>query len=298
LGVTALEPATKLTADNTRIVVDSPSNVPAALRQQYGMIEVPALVIFGVDAYRDGVDLTTDAFYRRFAEYEPQAPTTSQPPPGFFAAAYRQALEEGAAYVAAFTVTSRLSGTHASAMTAAEEVATDRIFVWDSDSMSMGSGWQAVAAARLIEQGIAYQDLLRRLTQIRAETVGYFTAETLKYAALSGRVSNLQAGVGDLLGVKPVMSAIHGHVAPIARARGRKRSLREVLARFVDALAGRPANVAVMHANCQEEAVAYADNVEQAVSVYELQIVEIGPAIASLIGPGTLGLAGHPVPAR
>ena len=124
----------------------------------------------------------------------------------------------------------------------------------------------------------------------------YFTAETLKYAALSGRVSNLQAGVGDLLGVKPILSAIHGHVAPSARARGRKRSLREVLARCADALAGRPANVAEMHANCPDEALAYADSVELAVSVHELQIVEIGPAIASLIGPGTLGLAGHPVP--
>lgn len=288
----------RLTPANTRIIVDSSSNVPAELIARHGMLEVPALVLFGHDAYRNNIDMSAEEFYRRMRE-EDAAPTTSQPPPKEFADTYQQALNDGAAHLLVFTVASKLSGTYSSAVTAATTAENgfdqERILLWDSMSASMGSGWQAITAARLVEAGITRGDLEAHLTRLRAATFGFITVETLKYAARSGRVSNLQAGLGDLLQVKAVLEVVDGRVAPIGRVRGRKRALRDVVERYVEKLEGHAANLAVIHADAADEARKLADDARAAFQVQEMYTVDIGPAIASLIGPGTIGLIGHPV---
>jgi len=280
-----------------RIVIDSSSNVPPALLAEYQMLEVPTLVNFGTDSFRNNIDLSSEAFYARFAQ-STTIPTTSQPPPKFFADAYRQAFAEGAEQIIVFTVSAKLSGTFNSAQMATQEFAEAAeagcFTVWDTASASIGGGWQAIVAARLLADGIDRPTLLARLEQVRSATIGYATLETLKYAAQSGRVSNLQAGIGDLLQVKPVMEVIQGRFAPVGRVRGRKRALRDMLERFHAAVGDRPVNVAVAHANVGGEAAELAREAGALLNVQELHIVDIGPAIAVLTGPGTLALLGHP----
>ena len=79
-----------------------------------------------------------------------------------------------------------------------------RFLLWDGNSISMGSGWQAVTAARMVERGIGVDALVRRLTAIRAAMVGYATLDTLTYAAaqrpdqqLAGGDRESAAGEGD-----------------------------------------------------------------------------------------------------
>lgn len=277
----------------TRIIVDSSSNVPTALQTQHRMIEVPTLINFGSESYRNNIDLTADAFYERIAE-SGQVPTTSQPPPAFFAAAYRQAFDEGAEHILVCTVSSKFSGTFNSAQSAAQEFGLERFTLWDSDSASMGSGWQAIGAACLLAAPIDRDLLLARLTRMREATIGYATVESLKYAARSGRLSNFQAGVGDLLQVKAVLEVVHGRFSAIGRVRGRLRSLRAIVDRFLAAVGERPVNVAIAHANAREEAERVGVDAKARLDVRELLIVEIGPAIASLAGPGTVAIIGHP----
>lgn len=282
-----------LDSNRTRIIVDSSSNVPATVQAQHRMVEVPTLVNFGDESYRNNVELTADAFYERIAEGG-QWPTTSQPPPAFFADAYRQAFDEGADHLLVCTVSSKFSGTFNSAQTAAQEFGLDRFTLWDSASASMGSGWQVIRAARLLEQGIEREVLLERLSRMREATTGYATVESLKYAARSGRLSNFQAGVGDLLQVKALLEVIQGRFSAIGRVRGRHRSLRAIVDRFLADVGEQPVYAAVAHANSFEEAERVAADVQARLNVRELLIVEIGPAIASLAGPGTVAVLGHP----
>ena len=293
-------PPTPTALDNqrARIVVDSSSNVPQMLLAEYKMLEVPTLVNFGTESLRNNVELASDVFYARLTQ-STQLPTTSQPPPSFFVEAYQQAFAEGAEHILVITVSHKFSGTFASAQTATQEfpqeVAAGRFTLWDSASASIGSGWQALIAARMFEQGVELATLLARLEKIRATTVGYVTLENLKYAARSGRVSNLQAGIGDLLQVKPVMEVIQGRFAPVGRVRGRKRAIRDVIDRFHASVGDRPVNLAVAHANTQGEAAELAAEVRNTLNIQELYTVDIGPAIATLTGPGTIALLGHPV---
>ncbi|MCB0056927.1 MAG: DegV family EDD domain-containing protein, partial [Caldilineaceae bacterium] len=170
----------------------------------------------------------------------------------------------------------KLSGTYNSAVSAAQEFGPERFLLWDGNTISMGSGWQALVAARLLDGGVSGADLVATLTRVRDAMVGYAALDTLKYAALSGRVGNVQAGLGNLLHIKPILEIRDGRVDAISRARGRKRSLREIVERFSHDLAGQPVNVAVQHANAADDAAALADELRQRLDVRDLTSGDIG----------------------
>ena len=297
---------------NTRIVIDSSSNVPESLQAQYRMIEVPTVVNFGTDSYRTNVDLTSDAFYERLVADE-QPPTTSQPPPKFFADAYRQAFAEGADHdhrrddqpeafrhirfgperaksVAQEFEVSASNGQGTESLEADEE----RFLFWDGDSISMGSGYQAIAAARLLEGGIGRSELVDHLDQIRQSMIGFAALETLKYAARSGRISNLQASIGNLLQVKVILDIQHGQIVPTGKVRGRKRSLREIVDRQVAHFGSEPLHACVLHANTIDDAEQVAAMAQEQLVIDELFVGDIGSAIASFGGPGAIGIACYP----
>lgn len=282
-----------LTPQNTRVVVDTSSNVPDAMLAQYKMLEVPTLVVFGQESYQNKYELSEADFYAKFATYS-GTPTTSQPPPSLFAEAYRKAFDEGAEHILLVTVSSKVSGTFRSGQMATQEFGEARFTCWDSNSISMGSGWQAILAARMIEQGIAPSDLLARLARLRKDVIGFAALETLKYVARSGRVSNLQAGIGDLLQVKPILQLWDGEATVIARVRGRKRSLQEVVERINKFYTGRPLHVGAVHANALADAETLVEEARQTLDVREVCYSDIGPAIAALAGPGVVALAACP----
>lgn len=282
-----------LNSTNTRIVVDTSSNVPDELIVRYRMIEVPTLVIFGEESFQNKHELSEAAFYEKFAAAK-ALPTTSQPPPALFADAYRRAFDEGANHVVLVTVSSKLSGTFRSGQMAAQEFGEDRFTLWDGNSVSMGGGWQAILAARMLESGIGLQDFVDRMTKLRSEVIGFAALETLKYVARSGRVSNLQAGIGDLLQVKPILELWDGNATVCARVRGRKKSFQEVIERMSKFYGSRPIHGGIVHANALADAEQLLSEARQTLNIVEHCYSDIGPAIAALAGPGVVGLIACP----
>ena len=96
-----------LTAANTAIVLDSTADFPDAAERFPNWRVVPLYVNFGTESYRDGVDLTAEQFYARLPGAT-TLPTTSQPTPADFRAAY----EELGAYerILSIHIAVRLSG--------------------------------------------------------------------------------------------------------------------------------------------------------------------------------------------
>jgi DegV family protein with EDD domain len=284
----------KLTLQNTRIVVDTSSNVPDEQLKRFHALEVPTLVIFGQESYRNKLELTEAQFYAKFAASS-VIPTTSQPPPAFFMDAYRTAFAEGAEHIIVCTVSSKLSGTHNSATLASQEFGIDRFTMVDTHFVSLAAGFQMMEAGRMLEAGVSQKDLLHRLDVMRQQTVGYAALETLKYIARSGRISNIQAGIGELLQVKPILAVTDHAVAADGRVRGRKKSLQEIVDRVALALKGRRAIVGVPHANAPEDAQTVEAEARARLQVAELYVSDLGPAIATLAGPGTVALLAVPL---
>jgi DegV family protein with EDD domain len=75
-----------------QIVTDSTCNLPPELIAQYHIAQVPILVMFGNETFREGVDITPREFYDR-VERTGVVPTTSQPAAGAFAEVYHQVAQ-------------------------------------------------------------------------------------------------------------------------------------------------------------------------------------------------------------
>ncbi len=276
------------------LVCDSSLNLPDALLQEYGILEVPALVIFGPDAvYRNKIDMSSEEFYRRFLDMNEQ-PTTSQPAPAQFVEAYRQT---GQKRVLCLTVSSRLSGTYNSAVQAAHMVVDEgiEVTVWDTRFASMGGGWQVLYAARRLQEEISLEDLLRELEIVRSRSFAFLTVDTLTYLARAGRVSGTRARVGNMLNIRPILYFDEGLIKVLKVERGRNRSKQRLLTLVRERAQHRPVCLAVGHAHVPEEAVEFLETCKQTFAVVESYVVELGPVLAAIGGPGLLGLTGYVV---
>ncbi len=263
-------------------------------QEKLGIIQVPAWINFADGtSLRNGVDISDAEFYRRLRT-EKQLPTTSQPTPEDFVQAI--AAAEGDEFVIA-TVSSKMSGTFNSALQAAALLTgRKKVHTYDTLSASMGSGWQIIAGAEAAAAGADAEGVLAALHAAREHMFTCFTIETLKYLAASGRAPMLQAMMGNLLDIKPLLQIQDGTLHLVQRVRGRQKSKRELVAMAAAYVGDRPVRVAIVNANVPDEAAGLADEVRTQLNCREIQIVELGPVLGALAGPGTLAIAAFVLP--
>lgn len=280
------DPAPKL-----RLVVDTSSNVPPEALAAHDMIQVNTLVLFGDDQFELNRDIDIDSFLEMLAA-RPEHPTTSQPTPQQFQDAYRRAFDEGADEVLCIVVSSKLSGTFNSARVAAEAFPKDSVYVWDTRGASLSSGMHALEAATLAGQGWSRNVVLERLEALRDGSHAFFTTRSLEFLARSGRATNLQKNMANVLNLLPVLAVSDGLVVPVAKVRGRARAKRDMLNRIFRCLEDAECTVAVAHAEARDEAEELLAEMESRLNVRERHLARLDPALTALGGPGTLGLGG------
>ncbi len=278
--------------NSIRLVVDSSSNVPRELQNKYSMIEVNTLVLFGNDQYELNREIDIESFLEMLAT-RPEHPTTSQPTPNQFQAAYAKAFAEGASQVLCIVVSAKLSGTYNSAVLAAREFPEGAVEVWDTKGVSFSSGLQAIRAAQLLSHPIDRNQVLSGLEEVRDETTGFFTAKDLEFLARSGRVTSFQKNMANMLSLQPILSISNGLVVPVAKARGRAKAKKELLRRLAADLGKDPCVIGVGHASAEEEAQELLTTIESSMDVKTSYLIRLDPALTALGGPGTLGVVGH-----
>lgn len=278
----------ELTSENTAIVVDSTADFPEAAERFANWRVVPLYLQFGDESLRDYVDLQPEEFYARLREAA-QLPTTSQPTPGDFAAAYESLGEYER--VLSFHISSKLSGTFESARAGAAELG-DRVRLYDSRSASAAVAMLALAAQRRLEAGTTAAEIDGLVERFRREAGLLFTVETLEYLARGGRIGKARATAGALLHIKPILTIGEGEVVQLARVRGSAKALAELARRFTGATRDEPAlRVGIAHADAPERARALSKMVASERPAAQVEIVtSLGPVVGTHAGPGTMGL--------
>jgi len=201
-----------------KIVTDSLSDITGEITGGLGITVVPLTVLFGQESYLDRVTITTDEFYRRLIN-DTVWPTTTQPSPAAFAEVYEK-LAEDTDEILVVTLSSKISGTYESAMSARKMVKKKcRIEVIDSQTVAMGLGLNVISAAKAARDGASLDKLadLVRKSIPKSHIIMYF--DTLKYLAKGGRIGKAQGLLGSLLSVKPILTMKDGEVSPLTRVR-------------------------------------------------------------------------------
>ena len=278
----------RLTRENTAVVIDSTADFPDATERFPNMRVVPLYVRFGEESYRDYVELAPTEFYARLRT-APELPTTSQPTPQDFVQAY----EELAGYERIYSlhISSKLSGTFASASLAAGEVAPERVRLVDTASVSVAIAMLALEVQRLLERGTTDEEIDAAVERHRTDTGLLFTVDTLEFLAKGGRIGRARALAGSLLNVKPILTIENGEVLPLTRVRGRQKALEEFRKRFEAATSDGPGlYVGIAHAEAPETVEAIRAMVESTRPAAQIELVSpLGAVVGTHAGPGTVG---------
>lgn len=210
-----------------RIIADSVSDIPKPLAEKYRIEVLPLTVNFEDGSFRDGVDLSPEAFFERLKAAK-KLPTTSQVPPGVFLETFERAIDAGD-QVVCILMSSKLSGTYQSALAAKEMLGRGDIAILDSGMVSFAIGRIALLMAQMAEGGADFEKVATAGQQMVDQTVCRFIVDTLTYLTKGGRLKPAEALVGSLLSIKPVLTMQGGELKSWGRARGRKKAVRLVV---------------------------------------------------------------------
>ena len=187
---------------SVRIITDSGSDILSG--EHEGLVVLPLSIMFGTTTYADGVDLSHERFYELLVE-EDDLPKTGQVNPFAFSQAFEEAYEAGDEVVC-ITLSSKLSGTYQSALTAASE-AKVVVRVVDSLNVCVGERILVEYALRLAAAGKSAAEIAEELERVRGNVCVVALLDTLEYLKRGGRISSAAAGVGALLSAAPRTAA-------------------------------------------------------------------------------------------
>ena len=273
-----------------RIITDSAADFEPWELEEMRIQCIPLTVIFGDTEYHENENLTKEEFYSKMWASD-GFPKTSQPSPQILMDLFGEAVEQGdeAIYI---TISSALSGVYQSAVLGKRLVDSEDCFVVDSRNATGGQRILVQEAVKLRDQGKTAEQIAAGVKEIRDRIVLYACMDTLEYLYLGGRISHTTYKLGTLANIKPIITVdSEGRVQVPAKAMGMRKGM--------DFLCKRPLIQApdtdypfyVMYTNNREVAQTLVKRLEEAgISVPEEQIIQVGAAIGSHIGPEACGL--------
>lgn len=273
------------------LVTDSTCDIPLEFTHQYQITVVPQVLIWGADTFADGVNIHPADFYSRL-KTATVMPSTSQATVATFMQVFQNLLDQDT-QILAILVSAQLSGTINSAMQAKEHLPVGApIEVVDSQSVSMGLGFNVLRVARAVAQGASMPEAVTLAHQTIKHTGVVLTVETLDFLHRGGRIGGASRFMGTALNIKPILEVRAGRVEAVERVRTRSKSLSRVV-ELVEEQVGRrrPVHIAALHANAEADARILLDDVGRRLKVDEQIFSIVGPVVGTHAGPGTLGLA-------
>lgn len=264
------------------VVTDSTSDLSHELAARHGIRVIPTNLIVDGQSYEDGTGFTREDFYTRLPEMSPP-PTTAAPSSGTFEQAYTELFAQGAEQIVSIHAASQLTAIYSAARIAAESF-DNRVHVVDSSSLTLGLGFQALAAAEAIAQGASLPNILHIIEETRRRVRVIAMLDTLEYLRRSGRVSHLRAALGEVLRLRLFVEVRDGQVIPFERIRTRNKAITR-LGEILQAL-GALERFAVLHTNAEADARQFARQRHP-----DSLLVNVTPVIGAHVGPNALGFA-------
>lgn len=274
-----------------KILVDSASDINAEEAKATGLELIPLIVNFGEEQFFDGVDLLPEQFFNRLIESD-VLPTTSQINPYRFSEKLEELTADGSEVIV-ITLSSKLSGTYFSAVTAAEEF--EHVYVVDSLNAALGERLLCQLALQYREQGLAAEEIVKNLNEKKHQIQFIAVLDTLEYLKKGGRISASVAFAGELISIKPVISLIDGEVRLIGKALGSKR-VNNLLTSLVEKTGGIDFSMPYGTIWSGLNDTLLKKYIQDSHKIWENDTTEIpqyslGSVIGTHIGPGAIGVA-------
>lgn len=274
---------------NLKIVCDSLSDIPKELINKYDIEIVPLTVILDGKEYKDGVDISTDDFYKTLRNTNAY-PKTSQATYAQFKEVFEKYTNEGKSvlYIAGSSVA---TGTYQSAVMAKNDTEGE-IYTYDSKAFSYVIGVLVVRAAQLAEEGKNVDEIMDEIEKLRDKTKVLFSVDTLEYLQKGGRISSTKAAIGSILNIKPILDMKDGLVAQVCQVRGKKNVISKMVEIIKEDSGTDFSNdtICIGYSDDFKEREKLTQVIKDEFNPKDIIYFQIGAAVGAHAGPGVTGI--------
>ncbi len=273
----------------TIIVADTTCGLPHDLLEKRGIPVIPQVVMFGEESYHDDKNFDTTVFLQKL-KASATLPKTAAPEPSLYFPIFENARKKRESVVVV-APTGKASGTVRSAQTAAQEFKGLDVRVVDTLTISCNLASLVLVADDMAKAGKSANEVVAQLTDMIPRGRLYFLVDTLEYLAKGGRIGGAKKLLAELLEIKPILQVKDGQVEPFEQQRTKKRAL----ARLVEVVTeqcqgGEDAHLCVLQVEAEEEAESLVQELKSKVSVPEIPVYRLPPAIVVHAGPKAMGV--------
>lgn len=266
------------------IVTDSTADISSELAYTNNIHVIPAIMVIEGRSIEDGQGISREELYRQLPAMK-TLPTTAAPSSGTFQNLYEDLLTKGTDHIVSIHVSSILSGIYNAAVIAAEEFG-NRVHVIDSCHVTLGMGFQVLAAAEAARSGQAISEIRNVIEDIRKRIHLVAMLDTLEYVRRSGRVSWARYNISNLLQIKPFVGIKDGNVIRMGETRTRQKGIERLSKMLTDL--GPLEHLAVLHTNAEQDAIQFAAQFKEYVK-HSTLIINVTSVIGIHVGPNGLG---------
>ena len=275
-----------------KLIVDSASDISKKEAEELGIHMISMSILFGDRTYMDGVELSGKDFFEKLIESD-ELPTTSQINMFQFEECFSELTTDGSDVVA-ITLSSKLSGTYAGAVSAAGSF-PGKVFVVDSLNASLGERILIQYAVRLLRDGASAKEIVEKLNVARDRIKLMALLGTLEYLQKGGRISAVTAMSGAILQIKPVIAIMDGEVKMVGKAMGSKKG-NNLLTQMIEKSGGIDFEMPYATAYSGMDDSLLQKYIKDSISLWEDDLDHIpsyciGSTIGTHIGPGAIAVA-------
>ncbi|MEG1482765.1 DegV family protein [Clostridium sp.] len=280
-----------------KIVTDSTSYIPKEIAKELDIKVVSLNVIMGGRSYRE-IDLLNEEFYDDM-ESLGEIPTSSQPSIEDVKSVFEEIVKDGDTVVGIF-LSSDMSGTYQTANMiknmVLEEFENSEIYVIDSRSNCMQTGYAVIEAAKAAKESLCIEDVLNRVNNVIENSKFLFMPETLKYLKKGGRIGSAAALFGSMLKIVPILTVEDGKTTVFNKVRTRRKAINTIIDSVIsDIKSNGVLGITVHHINCEKEGKILREELKKRLNEEgietEILLESIGPIIGLHVGPGSIGIA-------
>ena len=286
-----------------QLFTDTNTDITPEIANKYGfkLISMPYTMKDGVDVYPyvDFEKFDYSAYYNKLREGD--IPKTFALSPQVYIDYFEPTFKEGKDIIYVH-FSAAMSGTFNAmniALTELKEKYPERKFLAvDTKGVSVCCYNIAMEVAKMAQNGKSLEEISAWADTEVDKFAVYFYADDLKFFARSGRVSNLSATMGGILGIRPIINVnSDGVMKSIAKAQGKRGALKAVL-QYVDPLQEDIKNyrVVIGHADAYDLALEMEEKLKQKYgSDLQTEIHVVNPTIGGHCGPDTVGVCFHAI---
>ena len=266
------------------IVTDSTCDLSPETAAQHQIHVVPNILVIDGQSLEDGRDISRQEFYERLPHMK-TVPTTASASAGTFQTLYERLFKQGIKQIISLHAPSSLSGIFNAARLAAQSF-DSKVEVVDSGQVSLGLGFQAIAAAEAAAKGLSLETIFTEIEAIRQRVHVVAMLDTLEYVRRSGRVSWARARLGSLLEIKPFVEMREGKVLNLGEARTRHKSVDRLIQMLQNL--GPLERLAILHTNAEKDAQQLLQQLKIEINAIPM-LVNVTTVLGTHVGPNGLG---------